>query len=194
MNENSYPGIDQRAVRAVTQKSKKLITRYGLSKAELPDLQQNWLIRILHSKEYQNREDPQFSHHLNRMVKDCYIDEIRRRNAQKRRCETQSISLEAYFGAQAKSETDCSADEVISEESYFAFTGVTPIGPGKAAEVKIDAEDFMASLPEELRELATRLMKLSTIEAVSQSSASRATAFRRLKQLRAHAQKFFSGS
>jgi RNA polymerase sigma-70 factor (ECF subfamily) len=185
--ENNYPGIDERAVRAVTLKSKKLIEQCGYSQDELPDLQQDWLIRILQSKEYQNRKDPQFAHHINRMVASCYVDEVRKRNTLKRRCDAKSISLEGYFCVDSREAEALN----ISEDIYFAFTGTAPIGPNKSAQNKLDAEEFLQSLPQELCHLAKLLMQLPITEAISETGVPRATAFRRLKQLREHAESFF---
>lgn len=189
MPRQDYPGIDARLVSIVRIKCNHLIGRYGIRAEDLEDFRQQWIAAAVRTPEYANREHPQFTTYIGRIIDRLIISEIRRRKAEQRDYRAIAYSLDDYLD---ESDEGDPRHETISEEDYFERTGASFVEHRDEVTIRQDVEAFIGSLPEDLRELALHLKHHPMQEISKVAGISRATAFRRLQILRQAAAQFFS--
>jgi len=187
--QNQYPGIDARLVSIVRIKSKHLLGRFGIRAEDLEDFRQEWIAKAIHSEEYENRNDPQFTTYIGRVVDRLIIQEVRRRKAEKRDYRALVYSMDDYLEANGEEST---WHDVVSERDYIEATGNRFTEHRDAVERRQDIEAFIHNLPADLQELALQLKSHPMEHIPEVSGISRATAFRRLQKLREAASRFFS--
>jgi hypothetical protein len=152
LDQNQYPGIDERVVAIVRTRSNKLIGFYGVQVQDLPDLHQEWIAQIVRKPEYAETDHPDFERRIAHLVKLLAADELRRRKARKRNSGKLVLSLDYEAPGQDKSST---WGERITEEDYL---DMTDWGESREVEDQVeiaqDAEAFMDQLGPDLRQIA----------------------------------------
>ncbi|MBC2595650.1 sigma-70 family RNA polymerase sigma factor [Ruficoccus amylovorans] len=189
MSQNQYPGVDARLVSSVRSKSQRLIGRYGIRPEDLDDLHQEWIVRVIQTPEYANRDHPRFTTYIGRIIDRLLIAEIRRRESEKRSYALEAYSLDDYLD---QSEAEQTRQELVCEEDYLSAFGNRFTDLRETVANRQDVAAFLAELPSDLRSLAL-FLRDNPIEHYSHVvGISRATAFRRLQKLRQAACAFFS--
>jgi hypothetical protein len=184
--QNLYPGIDARVVAIVRNRSRRLIGRYGIRPADLPDLHQDWISQIVRKDEYGQSAHPDFSRRIAHLVNLLAVDEIRRRSAAIRHYGKEVVSLDAYLGGDTST-----IGETVSEEDYLDLTGGNYQCPIDRLTARQDMGEFIRQLPPELRRLAELVQRHPLERVPALTGISRATVFRRMQALRRMAQRFF---
>jgi hypothetical protein len=185
--ENNYPGIDPIVVNAVTDKAKRLIRVLWLSKSDLADLQQKWIAHIIQTKEYKSEKHPEYYHHIRRILLDLYVNECRRLTAQKRE-PIGSFRTHLHFEPDGRVST---LSGTLSSKSYIEVTRGGRRSESEQIQDHMDLESFLRELPEELSTFACVLKSCSVEEVGGVLGLSRATAYRRMDELRVRAKHFF---
>lgn len=189
MPKQNYPGIDARLVSIVRIKCKHLIGRYGIRAEDLEDFHQDWISKAIRTPEYHNREHPQFTTYIGRVIDRLIISEIRRRKAAQRDYRMIAYSLDDY---REGSDEGKSKNGTISDEDYLNCTGTSFVEHRDTVALRHDVEAFLETLPQEIREVAIHMMHHPMIQITATIGISRATAYRRMEILRKAAQEFFS--
>ncbi len=97
-------------------------------------------------------------------------------------------SLDDYVNPSLR---DSTIGESVSEEDYIDMIGGNFVSVGLQAEKRHDVAEFLKALPPELRDLALLLQRHAIGEIPELLGISRASAFRRLDDLRRIAGRFF---
>ena len=188
MSENQYPGIDARVVSIVKRYAGHLVGRYGITVHDLPDLWQQWLAHIVRSPEYQALGHPDFEARIGRLATRLVADEVRRRSMMRRSYARRIYALDDYVNPSLGCVTFADS---VSEEDYIDQMGGRFVSADSQAEQRHDVEEFLKTLPPELRDLALLLQSHPIGEIPDFMGISRATVFRRLDDLRRIAGRFF---
>ncbi len=191
MFENQYPGIDARAVAIVRSYSRHLVGRYGITVDDLPDLHQQWLSQLIRSEAYSQPDHPEFEARMGKLTGRLVADTIRHRRRVRENYGRRNYSLDDFINPAERTETFADA---VSEEDYLDFSGCDYRDSSKLVDAREDVAALLRHLDPELRELAELLQRHPIGEIPELLGVSRATAFRRLDDLRRVAGRFFRTS
>lgn len=153
MKTNNYAGIDPHIVAVIEREVKKLIGRYGITAADIQDIQQELHIKV--DSLLTELQNVAFEAAICQIVKHAVIDHIRHRERQCRDWRRVAFSL-----------NDTAPDGDDQDEEFAEVTDLVKAfdaGFGRPAswherrEIAMDLDDTLSVLPRELHDLAESL-------------------------------------
>lgn len=152
-HKNKYPGIDRRITRIIAQQVGKLAGRYGITFADIADIEQDIHLRVWFSQ--LDTKDPSFECKVHQIVRNSIIDIIRFRQR-----ECRDWRQEA-FSTNASTEDAEDPDEDIAhildlEDKWCEGFGLPPSWHHRRDKAA-DVANALAGLPDDVRELACAL-------------------------------------
>ena len=153
MKTNNYAGIDPHIVAVIEREVKKLIGRYGITAADIQDIQQELHIKV--DSLLAELQNVAFEAAICQIVKHAVIDHIRHRERQCRDWRRVAVSLND--NAPDGDDQDEGFAEVMDLAKAFDAGFGRPASWHERREMAMDLDDTLSALPRELRDLAESL-------------------------------------
>lgn len=181
--ENSYPGVDEYAVRLIRFKARQLVGRAGFTESDREDLEQEMVIDLL-------RRIPKFD--PARAKRETFITRI----VEHKVCtliEAQKAAMRDYRMRRASLHDEIDDEDggrverwqTLDQETYLQRTGVADRGEAEQRDLRIDLEAALADLPPALRHLCEKLARLTVTDVSHATGVPRSTLYDSMKQIRA---------
>lgn len=153
MKTNNYAGLDPHIVAVIARQACKLIGRFGLTAADVHDIEQDLHLKVWSS--LPGLSTTVFAAAINQIVNHEIIDLIRKRERECRDWRNVAFSIDDQI-PDAEDEDECISDVMDLAKSLDAGFG-RPISWHERREMAIDLEESLGCLPDELRDLAETL-------------------------------------
>jgi RNA polymerase sigma factor (sigma-70 family) len=149
-HQNNYEGIAPFIVTAIAREANRLIGRYGLTQTDVHDIEQDLHLKVWRS--LAELDEEQFEASVNRIVRNEAIDMIRKRKRECRDYRRVAFSIEATC-YDSNSDEDPEGHADVLDEDLLVCLGYSPSWQSRRWE-QMDVEECLASLPDQLRDLA----------------------------------------
>ena len=153
MKTNNYAGIDPHIVAVIERELKKIVGRYGITAADVPDIEQELHLKVW--RVLSELKNVAFEAAVCQIVKHAATDMIRGRECQCRDWRRVSVSLNAYALETEDPDDDIGTAIDLAAELDAAFGRPAPWHQRR--EMEMDLEESLGRLPRELRDLAETL-------------------------------------
>lgn len=153
MKTNNYAGIDPHIVAVIEREVKKLIGRYGITAADIQDIQQELHIKV--DSLLAELQNVAFEAAICQIVKHAVIDHIRHRERQCR--DWRRVAFSLNDNAPDGDDQDEGFAEVMDLAKAFDAGFGRPASWHERREMAMDLDDTLSALPRELRDLAESL-------------------------------------
>lgn len=191
MSRNQYDGIDEYAVKLIGHKASQLVGKYGFTKTDREDLEQEIALALLLALPKYDSERGQRSTFISRVVDHSISDMIEARKAAKRDYRLCTSSLDDRL---VKDENDATElIDTVDQDDYLIRTGSQSRSAAELQDLRLDVERLINKLPDDLRELCLQLKSANVSQVSSDTGTSRSTIYRKLKILRVIAEAFGLG-
>jgi RNA polymerase sigma factor (sigma-70 family) len=150
MKTNNYAGIAPFIVTVIAREANRLIGRYGLTRTDVHDIEQDLHLKVWRSLE--ELDDALFEASINRIVRNEVIDMIRKRKRECRDYRRVAFSIEETC-SDSSGDDDLEGYADVLDEDLLVGLGYSPSWQSRRWE-HMDVEECLASLPDQLRDLA----------------------------------------
>jgi RNA polymerase sigma factor (sigma-70 family) len=151
--QNNYAGIHPFIVAVIARQSRKLIGRYGLTAADVHDIEQDLHLKVWSS--LPGLSTTVFAAAINQIVNHEIIDMIRKRERDCRDWRQVAFSINDVM-QDAEDQEEEFSDVMDLAKAFNAGFG-RPASWHERREMAMDLDDALATLPRELRDMAERL-------------------------------------
>ena len=175
--QNRYDGIEKSAVLLVRSKAKQLVGRYGFTKSDRADIEQELMRDLCQHLPRFNPKRANRKTFINRIVDHAVVTLIRRQQAAMRDHRRNGGSLNEDVKAPDGRVTK-RADTLNAEMNRAGRSDLD----GRL--LVLDVHAVVAVLPEDLRDLAARLQTQSMAQAAREMGVARSVVYERVAELR----------
>ena len=175
--QNRYDGIEKSAVLLVRSKAKQLVGRYGFTKSDRADIEQELMRDLCHHLPRFNPERANRKTFINRIVDHAVVTLVRRQQAAMRDHRRNGGSLNEDLKAPDGRVTK-RADTLNAEMNRAGRSDLD----GRL--LVLDVHVVVAVLPEDLRDLAVLLQTQSMAQAAREMGMARSVVYERVAELR----------
>jgi len=175
--QNRYEGIEKSAVLLVRSKAKQLVGRYGFTKSDRADIEQELMRDLCQHLPRFNPKRANRKTFINRIVDHAVVTLIRRQQAAMRDHRRNGGSLNEDVKAPDGRVTK-RADTLNAEMNRAGRSDLD----GRL--LVLDVHAVVAVLPEDLRDLAARLQTQSMAQAAREMGVARSVVYERVAELR----------
>lgn len=153
MKTNNYAGIHPLIVAVIARQSRKLIGRYGITAADVHDIEQDLHLKVWFS--LPGLCTTVFAAAINQIVRNEIIDIIRKRERECRDWRQVAFSMND-IAPDAEDQDEGFAEVMDLAKAFDAGFG-RPASWHERREMAMDLDDALSALPRELRDLAETL-------------------------------------
>lgn len=181
LTPNSYEGIDAYAADLIRNKARLLVGKAGLTESDRPDLEQELMIDLLERMKRYNPAKAKKTTFMARIVERRIASLLELRYAQRRDCRRCTASLNDP--APGSRDESMERGDLMTGDGFDSFPNSEPM-ERRTADLRIDLESVIESLPEQLRDLCERMKTGNMMEISRETGICRGTLYYRLSLLR----------
>lgn len=178
----SHDEIIQYTIARAHYKTKQLIGRHGFTQSDFDDIRQELLTDVVERLPKFNGDLAGAKTFVCRLINNRIANLIEHRKAGCRNRQREECSMDDWVrdedGAWAR------RDSATDARRLRAHRGVSPREDQEQADLAMDVESAIASLPDDLRDLCERLKTQTVLEISRNTGVSCAALYRRIKKLR----------
>lgn len=182
--------IDPRAQDIVRRKARSLLRRGGFSRSDLSDLEQDLTLHLLKRLPTFDPRKSDWDAFVTTVVTTWGANLLRVRYADKRDYR-RVLPLSAATGP--AEEQDNMASESLNEQAHAARLGQQRLSEFEQLELKLDVQEVLQRLPEDLRAIAERLRHISIAELARELGMPRSTLCQQSERIRRRFQRMGLG-
>jgi len=172
MNLNDlFENRDSFASQLIRQKARQLVRHPGFTKSDQPDIEQELAVELFQKYDQFDPDRARETTFIARVIEHKAVSLVRARQAEKRHFRRNGKSLNETV-SDGEGETVERA-QTIDAASAKRHTGQAPRSDEEVAQLKLDIDEVLETLPAELRELAEMLTQMSEHAASQQLGRSR---------------------
>ena len=179
-----FHGADEYALKLVRAKARKYLGRYGLTAADVEDMQQELLLHLHFAMKKYDPSRGERTTFMDRVVQKRILSIIRYKTASPRDYRKEAHSLNEPAPGDT-SDSDLTWGDCLDEETYLAATAQGSVrSVEETRDLAIDTEAALGRLPPELREFCLRLTDAAITALARELDMPRTTLYERIKRIR----------
>lgn len=182
--KNRYDGVEPYAVRLIRYKARELAGRFGWSRSDQDDIEQELLLDLQKRLPKFDPDRAQMNTFISRLVDHKVASMIEAQKAAVRDYRKTRASLNSTLLDGEGSAVEFGA--TIPEQETQRRKGTPALGPAERRDLRIDLRRTLASLPPHLSDLAQRLVRSSPTEISRTTGTPRTTLLKRIQKIREH--------
>ncbi len=180
--QNDAEKVNQCALRLIRCKARQVAGRYGFSKSDIEDLEQEFWLDLLQRRSSYDSGRSQLNTFTNRIITHRIANMKETQEAAKRDYRLCAGSLDEEIEDEDGDTT--SLHESVDANDCFKRAGWSGHSSEDQIGLKLDVDKIISSLPPELRETCERL-KIPTVSEISEvMGISRSSVYRKIEQIR----------
>ena len=182
-SENRFDGIDDYAADLIRYKARQLVRRPEFSPSDQEDLEQEMVLDLLRRLPRYDPRRAQRSTFIARIVEHKIATLIEYQRAAKRDSDRQGPSLNRDIADGEGHTTD--AIQAVDQEAYLKRLGIEFRPQRDRADLRLDLEDALRRLPDDLRSLCEMLRSMSVQEIAKAVGMPRPSVYDAIKRVKA---------
>ena len=182
-SENRFDGIDDYAADLIRYKARQLVRRPEFSPSDQEDLEQEMVLDLLRRLPRYDPRRAQRSTFIARIVEHKIATLIEYQRAAKRDSDRQGPSLNRDIADGEGHTTD--AIQAVDQEAYLKRLGIEFRPQRDRTDLRLDLEDALRRLPDDLRSLCEMLRSMSVQEIAKAVGMPRPSVYDAIKRVKA---------
>jgi RNA polymerase sigma-70 factor (ECF subfamily) len=180
-HDEKHRDIDAVAQDIIRRKAHKLMRRGGFSSSDLPDLEQDLSLHLLQRMSAFDPRRGDWTAFVAAVVTTWGANLLRTRHAAKR---DYRRTLPLLAITEPSADENNTQDEKPNEQAHDARLGRQRLSDQEQRELKMDVQQALQCLPEDLRPIAERLQHITIAELVRELGVPRTTLYESIERIR----------